>query len=128
MGAGISGLLTTRGVVAHRPEPLPALVLGLTVVGLPRPLATLLLGLAVAGIPRPLAALVLGLAIAGQPRPLAALVLGLAVAVGSVSCPLFACSFAARPPPKPATPFRTRRIWLCAWLPSGSISNSAKWL
>ena len=132
MGAGISGLLTTRGVVARRPEPLSALVLGLAVVGLPRPLATLLLRLAVAAIPRPLVALVLGLAIAGRPRPLAALVLGLAiarwprvrvligtalvlglaVAVGSASCPLFACSFAAGPPPRPATPFRTRQIWL----------------
>ena len=39
-----------------------------------------------------------------------ALVLGLAVAVGSVSCPLFASSFAAGPPPRPATPFRTRRM------------------
>ena len=67
MGAGISGVVATRGVVARRPEPLHALVLGLAVVGLPRPLATLLLGLglAVAGIPRPLAALVLGLAVAG---------------------------------------------------------------
>ena len=38
----------------------------------------------------------------------AALVLGLAVAVGSISCPLFACPFAAGPPPRPATSFRAR--------------------
>ena len=48
MGASISGLLTTRGVVAHQPEPLPALVLGLAVAGRPRPLAALVLGLAIA--------------------------------------------------------------------------------
>ena len=59
MGAGISGLVTTRGVVARRP---------------------LMLGLAMAGRPRPLAALVLGLAVTGRPQPLAALVLGLAIA------------------------------------------------
>ena len=69
MGAGISGLVTTRGVVARRLEPLPALVLGLAVAGLPRPLATLVLGLAVASIPWPLAVLVLGLAIAADHGP-----------------------------------------------------------
>ena len=47
MGVGILGLVTTRGVVAHRPRPLLALVLGLAVAGRPRPLQALLLGLAV---------------------------------------------------------------------------------
>ena len=63
MGAGISGLVTTRGVVARRLQPLAVLVLGLAVAGLPWPLAALVLGLAIAGRPRPLAALGLGLAI-----------------------------------------------------------------
>ena len=48
MSAGISGLVTTRRVVARQPRPLAALVLGLTVACQPRPLATLVLGLAVA--------------------------------------------------------------------------------
>ena len=47
MGAGISGLVTTRGVVTCRPRPLAALVLA--VAGQPRPLAALVLGLTVAG-------------------------------------------------------------------------------
>ena len=47
MGAGISGLGTPRGVVARRPQPLAARVLGLAVAGRPRPLPTLLLRLAV---------------------------------------------------------------------------------
>ena len=82
MGVGISGLVTTRGVVARRP---------------------LVLGLAMAGRPQPLAALVLRLAIAHLPRVNvlrgAMLVLGVAVATNSVSCPLFACPFVAGPPP-----------------------------
>ena len=49
MRAGISGVVTTRGVVARQPEPLPALVLGLAVAGIPRPLDALVLGLIVAG-------------------------------------------------------------------------------
>ena len=48
MSAGISGLVTTRGVVARRPQPLAALVLGLAVAGRPQPLAALVLGLAIA--------------------------------------------------------------------------------
>ena len=48
MGAGISGLVTTQGVVARRPLPLAALVLGLAVAGRPRPLAAFVLELAVA--------------------------------------------------------------------------------
>ena len=78
----------------------------------PQPLAALVLGLAVAGRPRPLVAPVLRLAIAHRPRVNvligAALVLGVAVAVDLVLCPLFACPFAAGPPPSPATLFRTR--------------------
>ena len=35
MGAGISGLVTTRGVVARRPRPLATLLLGLAVAGQP---------------------------------------------------------------------------------------------
>ena len=132
MRAGISRLVTTRGVVARRPRPLVALVLGLVVAGQPQPIAALVLGLAVAGRPRPLAALVLGLAVALQLRvgvlTGATLVLGVAVAADSMSCPLFACPSAARPQPSPTTLFRTRWTWLCAQLPIGSISNSAKWL
>ena len=89
MGAGISGLVTTRRVVARRP---------------------LVLGLAMASQPRPLAALVLRLAIAHLPRVNvlrgAVLVLGIAVTTDSVSCPLFACPFVAGPPPSRATLFR----------------------
>ena len=51
MGAGILGLVTTRGVVARQPRPLTALVLGLTVAGRPWPLAMLVLGLVVARRP-----------------------------------------------------------------------------
>ena len=58
----------------------------------------------------------------------AALVLRVAVAVDSMSCLLFACPSAAGPPPSLATLFRTCQTWLCARLPTGSISNSAKWL
>ena len=98
----------------------------------PQPLAALVLGLAIAGRPRPLAPLVLGLAVARRPRvdvlTGATLVLGVAVAADSVSCPLFACPFAARPPPSSITLFRTRLTWLCSRLPTRSISNSAKWL
>ncbi|KAM3708444.1 hypothetical protein ACJW31_02G097100 [Castanea mollissima] len=121
MGAGISGLLTTRAVVAHRPRLLAALVLRLAVAGRPRPLAVVVLGLAVAGPPRPLDAVARVGVLTG-----AVLVLGVAVAADSVSCPLFASPFAAGPPPSPARSFRTRRTWLCARLPTGSISNSAK--
>ena len=132
MGAGISGLVTTRGVVARRPQPLAALVLGLVVAGRPRPLVAPVLGLAIAGRPRPLAALVVRLAVAHRPWvgviTGVALVLGVAVAVDSVSCPLFACPFVAGPPPSPATLFRMRRTWLCSQLPTRSISNSVKWL
>ena len=116
MGAGISGLVTTRGVVARRPQPLAALVLGLVVAGRPRPLVALVLGLAIAGQPQPLATHVLRLAVAHQPRvgvlTGVVLMLGVAVAAGSVSCPLFACPFATRPPPSLATLFRTCRTWL----------------
>ena len=91
MGAGKEGVVTTRGVVAHRPQPVAALVLGL----------------AVAGRPQPLSALMLRLAVPGQPQPLPALVLGFAIAAESVSCPLIAWPSAARPPPSPATLFRT---------------------
>ena len=76
--------------------------------------------------------LVLGLAIAHRPRlgvlRGAALVLGVAIAADSVSCPLFAYPFATGPPPSPATLFRTRQTWLYSQLPTGSISNRAKWL
>ena len=132
MDAGILGLVTTSGVVARRPRPLAALVLGLAIAHRPRPLAMLMLGLAIAHRPRPLLTLVLGLAVARRPRvdvlTGATLVLGVAIAADSVSCPLFACLFAARPPPSPTTLFRTRLTWLCSRLPTGSISNSAKWL
>ena len=109
MGAGILGLVTTRGVVARRP-----LVLGLAMAGRPWPLATLVLRLAIAHLPR--VNVLRG----------AVLVLGVAVATDSVSCPLFACPFVAGPPPSRATLFRTRQTWLCSWLSTGSISNSAK--
>ena len=132
MGVGISGLVTTQGVVARQPQPRAALMLRLAIAGRPRPLVVPVLGLAVAGRPRPLAALVLRLAIAHRPRVDvligAALVLGVAIATDLVSCPLFACPFAAGPPLSPATLFRTRQTWLCSRLPTGSISNSAKWL
>ena len=131
MGAG-KGVVTTRGVVARGPQPVAAFVLGLDVADRPRPLGTLVLGLAVPGRPQPLGAPVLGLAVPGRPRPLpalllglavsrkarvsvltdAALVLGVAVAADSVSWPLFGWPSAARPPPSPATLFRTRRTWL----------------
>ena len=97
MGAGISGLVTTRGVVVRWPQPLATLVLGLVVESRPWPPAVLVLGLAVARWPW------VGVLTS------VALVLGLAVATGSVSCPLFAYPFAARPPPSPATLFRTHR-------------------
>ena len=130
MGAGISGLVTTQGVVAHRPQPLLALVLRLAVAGQPRPLAALVLGLAITGQPQPLAALVLGLVVARRPwvgvLTGAALVLRVAIAADSVSCLLFACLSVAGPPPSLAILFRTRRTWLCARLPTESISNSAK--
>ena len=100
MGAGISGLVTIQGVVARQPRPLDTLVLGLAVACQPR-----------LGVLRG-----------------ATLVLGLAVAVDSVSCPLFSCPFAVGPPPSPTTAFRTRWTWSCPKLPTGSISNSAKWL
>ena len=48
MGAGISGLVITRGVIACRPRPLATLVLGLAVASIPWPLAVLVLGLAIA--------------------------------------------------------------------------------
>ena len=132
MGAGISRLVRTRGVVARRPRPLLAPMLGLAVAGRPRPLAALVLGLAIANRLWPLAALVLRLAVARRPRigvlTGVALVLGVAVAIDSVSCPLFACPSAAGPPPSPTTLFRMRWTWLCARLPTGNISNSAKWL
>ena len=116
MGASISGLVTTQEVVTRRPRPLTALVLGLAVAHQPQPLPTLGLGLAIACQPR------LG-ALRG-----AALVLGVAVAADSISCPLFACPFAAGPPPSPTMAFRTCRTWLCPGLPSRSISNNALWL
>ena len=75
MGAGILGLVTTRRVVARRPWPLAALVLGLTVACQPRPLATLVLGLAVTRRPQ------VGVLTS------ATLVLRVAVAADSVSCP-----------------------------------------
>ena len=116
--------------VLDRPQPLGAPVLGLAVAGRPRPLAILVL--AVASQPRPLAVFVLELAVARQPRvsvlTSVALVLGVAVAANSVSCPLFAWPFATGPPPSPATLFRTRQTWLYSQLPTGSISNRAKWL
>ena len=132
MDAGILGLVTTSGVVACRPRPLAALVLGLAIAHRPRPLAMLMLGLAIAHRPRPLLTLVLGLAVARRPRlgvlRGVALVLGVAVATNLVSCPLFACPFAAGPPPSPTMAFRTHHTWLCPGLPSRSISNSALWL
>ena len=116
MGACISGLVTTRGVVARQPRPLVALGLGL----------------AVPGRPQPLAAFVFGLALECRPQvdvlASAALVLGVVVAADSVSCPLFAYPFAAGPPPSPTTLFRMRRTWLCSRVPTGSIFNNAKWL
>ena len=116
MGAGISGLVTTQRVVTRQPRPLAALVLGRAIAGRPQPLAALVLRLVVAC--RPWVDVLTG----------AALVLGVAVAADSVSCPLFVCPFTARPPPSPAALFRTCRTWLCSRLPTGSISNSAKWL
>ena len=90
-------------------------MLGLAVAGQPRPLAALMLGLTVASQPRPLAALMLELAVARRPwvgvLTGATIVLGVTVAADSVSCPLFASPFAARPPPSPATLFSTRQIW-----------------
>ena len=132
MGAGISRLVTTRGIVARRPRPLLVFVLGLAIASRPRPIAAFVLGLAIANRLRPLVVLVLRLAVARRPQvgvlTGVALVLGVAVAIDSVSCPLFACPSAAGPPPSPTTLFRMRRTWLCARLPTGSISNSAKWL
>ena len=132
MGAGISGLVTTQGIVACRPRPRDTLMLGLAVAGQPRPLAALMLGLTVASQPRPLAVLMLELAVARRPwvgvLTGATIVLGVTIAADSVSCPLFASPFAAGPPPSPATLFSTHQIWLCSRLPIGSISNSTKWL
>ena len=91
-----------------------------------------MLGLAVAGRPRRFAAPGLGLAVTRRPWVSvltgATLVLRVVVVVDSVSFPLFAYPSAAGPPPSPTTLFRTHRIWLCAQLPTGSISNNAKWL
>ena len=88
-------------------------MLGLVIPSRPRPLGALVLGLAIAGQPRPLPALVLGLAVSRQPQVSvltgAAFVLGVAVVADSVSCPLFAWSSTAGPPPSPTTLFRTRR-------------------
>nr|POE98836.1 hypothetical protein CFP56_56119 [Quercus suber] len=114
MSADSSGLLTTRGVVARRPQPLAAVVLGLALVGRPWPLAALVIGLAIARRPR-----------VGVLRGVA-LVLGVVVAADSVSCPLFAYPFAAGSPPSPTTLCKTRWTWLCSRLPIGSIFNSAK--
>ena len=100
MGASISRLVTTQGVVAHRPRPLATLVLGLAVARRPR--LDVLRGVA--------------------------LVLRVVVATDLVSCPLFAYPFAAGPPLNPTTAFRTHRTWSYPGLPTGSISNSAKWL
>ena len=80
MDACISGLVTTQGVVARRPQPLVALVLGLAVAGRPRPLTALVLGLAIPGRPWPLAALVLGLAVECRPR--VGVLMGVALVLG----------------------------------------------
>ena len=95
MGASKEEVVTTRGVVARKPRPLAALVLRLAVAGRPQALAALGLGFAVARRPR--VDVLIG----------AALMLGVAAAASLVSCSLFACPFAARPPPSPATLFRT---------------------